>query len=161
MRLTVLVVLAALAHAFFVHALPRDFAFPILCLAIVAFATGRLALMAAVMLLGAAIYPTAAVTVGMGLALAELMRLARSDASPGPRRASPSRRWPAFSVSRSTSREAAISARASASPRRATWRFSRTMRGRPISSARANWGASVAATAQGTSRPVCLGLSGG
>jgi hypothetical protein len=74
-RLTILVILAILAHAFYVHGLPRDFAVPILCLAIVAYATARPALMGGVMLLGAAIYPAAAITAGVGLGLAELARL--------------------------------------------------------------------------------------
>jgi hypothetical protein len=77
LRLAILMVLAAFAHAFYVHGLPRDFALPILCFAIFAYATGRPVLMGAVMGLGAAIYPSAAITAGVGLGLCEVARLLR------------------------------------------------------------------------------------
>lgn len=77
LRFTILVVLASFAHAFYVHGLPRDFALPILCLAIFAYGTARPVLIGAVMGLGAAVYPAAAITAGVGLGLAELARIAQ------------------------------------------------------------------------------------
>ncbi|MFW5641751.1 MAG: hypothetical protein ACOCY0_03190 [Roseicyclus sp.] len=79
LRLSILVVIAAFAHAFYVHGLPRDFALPILCLAIFAYATARPWLMGAVIGLGAAIYPAAAITAGVGMALCEAARLIREQ----------------------------------------------------------------------------------
>lgn len=75
LRFAILVVMAAFAHAFYVHGLPRDFALPILCLALFAYATERIKLMGLVMGLGAAIYPAAAITVGLGVGLREVYRL--------------------------------------------------------------------------------------